>query len=193
MENEIANRLLTDLQDYDYRNIYDEGFLNSSIAMQIKILREQRGWSQVQLAQKVGMVQSRISEIEDVNYSSWSIRTLKRLARIFDLRLKVSFEEFGTLLTDFTKLDRESLVKRSFSDDPAFKATTDYVVTTGGGYPQTTANLQGFIQTNRAYTATYTAQGMTGGAFLNQRRIAMNPDRLLVNTIAANKPEAIAA
>jgi transcriptional regulator with XRE-family HTH domain len=118
--NEIIERLKRDFSDPDYRCVYAEDFLNSSIATQIKVLREEREWTQADLAKKTGKAQSRISEIEDINYSSWSIRTLRRLARAFDLRLKVTFEEFGTLLSDFTKLNRESLQRNSFSTDPAF-------------------------------------------------------------------------
>lgn len=122
--NPVIDRLRRDFQDPEYRHVYDEGFLDSSIATQIRTLREQRKWSQEKLASATGMRQSRISEIEDTDYSSWSIRTLRRLAKAFDLRLRVSFEEFGTLLSDFTKLNRNDLERRSFSDDPAFKVET---------------------------------------------------------------------
>jgi transcriptional regulator with XRE-family HTH domain len=121
MANEVVERLRRDFQESTYRHVYDSGFLDSSIATQIKVLREQRGWKQSDLAREAKTGQSRISEIEDVNYSSWSIRTLRRLAKAFDVRLKVSFEEFGTLLTDFTKLNRTSLERCSFRDDPAFR------------------------------------------------------------------------
>jgi transcriptional regulator with XRE-family HTH domain len=120
MANEVVERLRRDFQDSDYRHVYANGFLDSSIATQIKVLREGRQWTQSDLAREANMVQSRISEIEDINYSSWSIRTLRRLAKALDLRLKVSFEEFGTLLTDYKRLNRASLTRRAFSVDPEF-------------------------------------------------------------------------
>ncbi len=118
---DVVERLKKDFRAADYRHIYDEGFLNSSIATQIKVLREERNWTQERLAMEARMNQSRISELEDVNFDSWTIRTLRKLARAFDVRLKISFEEFGTLLNDFRNLNRQSLSRRSFPDDPAFK------------------------------------------------------------------------
>jgi transcriptional regulator with XRE-family HTH domain len=117
---DVVGRLKRDFKDPEYRHIYDEGFLNSSLATQLKVLREERGWTQAALAEQAGMNQSRVSELEDVNFNSWTIRTLRKLARAFDLRLKISFEEFGTLLDDFRGLNRQGLSKRSFAADPAF-------------------------------------------------------------------------
>src|ERR1035441_9022428 len=117
---DVVERLKRDFNDPDYRHVYDEGFLNSSIATQIKVLREERGWTQAHLAGKAKMNQSRVSELEDVNFNSWTIRTLRKLARAYDLRLKISFEEFGTLLHDFRNLNRAGLTRRSFASDPEF-------------------------------------------------------------------------
>jgi transcriptional regulator with XRE-family HTH domain len=118
---DVVDRLKHDFMDSDYRHVYDEGFLSSSLATQIKVLREERGWTQCDLANKSKMNQSRISALEDVNFSSWTIRTLRKLAKAFDLRLKISFEEFGTLLLEFPNLNRAGLSKRSFGADPAFR------------------------------------------------------------------------
>jgi len=118
---DVVERLKRDFQDPDYRHVYDEGFLNSSLATQLKVLREERQWTQEQLATEAKMNQSRVSEMEDVNFNSWTIRTLRKFTRAFDLRLKISFEEFGTLLDDFPKLNRGALSRHSFKDDPAFK------------------------------------------------------------------------
>ena len=55
------------------------------VATQIKVLREQRVMTQAALAEKADMRQPRLSVMEDAGYSNWSINTLKRLARAFDL------------------------------------------------------------------------------------------------------------
>jgi transcriptional regulator with XRE-family HTH domain len=122
---DVVDRLRTDFKDPEYRHVYDEGFLNSSIATQIKVLREERNWTQAVLADKAGMNQSRVSELEDVNFNSWTIRTLRKFAKAFDLRLKISFEEFGTLLHDFRNLNRAGLSRRSFDSDPEFSGTAN--------------------------------------------------------------------
>lgn len=117
---ELAENLRSEFCDKEYRHAYADEFLNSYIATQIKVLREQRGWSQERLAQEADMKQSRISLLENVGYSSWSISTLKRLAEAFDLTLRVSFESFGSRLTDVVRFSRESLERFSFDEDVAF-------------------------------------------------------------------------
>lgn len=112
--------LREEFKDPEARRDYAEIFLDSSIALQIKALRLQRGWSQEVLAEKAGMKQSRISAMEQADYSGWSLRTLRRLAAAFDLALVVRFESFGTLLDDVTSMSREGLERPSFADDPAF-------------------------------------------------------------------------
>jgi transcriptional regulator with XRE-family HTH domain len=120
---DVVDRLRRDFRDPDYRHTYAEGFLNSFLATQIKVLREERNWTQTKLAAEAKLNQSRISELEDVNFNSWTTRTLRKLCKAFDLRLKISFEDFGTLLTDFRNLNRESLSRHSFAKDPAFNAS----------------------------------------------------------------------
>lgn len=108
-------------KDKDYRHGYVDEFLNASIATQIKVLREQRGWGQKELADRAGMMQPRISVMENVNYSSWSIKILKKLAEAFDLTLCVYFEGFGKRVGHILRFSRENLERSSFPDDPYFK------------------------------------------------------------------------
>jgi transcriptional regulator with XRE-family HTH domain len=117
----LADKLKRDFKtDKDYRHGYADEFLNAFIATQIKVLREQRNWTQHQLAEAAGMKQARISVMENVNYSSWSLNTLRRLAEALDLTLNVSFEDFGKRLADIDRFSRESLERFSFAEDPAF-------------------------------------------------------------------------
>jgi transcriptional regulator with XRE-family HTH domain len=122
MNNEdIREELREAFADPEYRHAYAASFLNTSIAAQIKALRDGREWTQEELGQHAGMRQESISRLENVNYSSWSISTLRRLAEAFDLALVVKFESFGNLLTDIIGLNREALLRPSFADDPAFR------------------------------------------------------------------------
>jgi transcriptional regulator with XRE-family HTH domain len=118
--NDLLQRLKDNFQDKDYRHIYTNGFIDSKIATQIKVLREQRVWTQDVLADETGMRQARVSVLEDVNYSSWSLSTLRRFARAFDLYVDVEFKEFGTLDRQLDELDREHLSRQPFSSDPVF-------------------------------------------------------------------------
>ena len=120
MKNLISHLKKSFKDDKDYRHGYADEFLNAYIATQIKVLREQRGWNQKELADRAGMMQPRISVMENVNYSSWSIKVLRKIAEAFDLTLRVSFEEFGTRTDDIEKFGIERLERRSFEDDPYF-------------------------------------------------------------------------
>lgn len=121
MNESLRNILEEEFKDKEVRDVYCGEFLNSSIATQIKVLREQRSLTQADLAELAGMKQSRIATIEDVNYSSWSINTLRRIAEAFDLALTVQFDSFGYKLFDIVNLSRESLERPSFNDDPVFQ------------------------------------------------------------------------
>jgi transcriptional regulator with XRE-family HTH domain len=117
----IIKRLLSNLRDEEYRYAYDEEFSNAQMATQIKAIREQRGFTQTKLAELADMKQSRISALEDVNYSAWSISTLRRIARALGVRLVFRFESWGSLLAEVASFNRTGLEKPAFEDDPAFK------------------------------------------------------------------------
>jgi transcriptional regulator with XRE-family HTH domain len=128
---DLRNNLINDFKDKEYRHGYVDEFLNASIATQIKVLREQRGWNQKELAKRTQMKQPRISVMENVNYASWNIKTLRRLAESFDLALRVSFEGFGDRLNDILRFGRDNLERDSFSEDPVF-STDDSEATLSG-------------------------------------------------------------
>lgn len=120
----LRNRLKRQLRNREFRHAYADEHLNLSISTQIKTIREKQELSQATLAGKVGTKQAGISRIESANYSGWSIGVLRRLAEAFDLRLSVSFEEFGTLWKEVDNFNRISLGRRKFDDDPEFEAAT---------------------------------------------------------------------
>ena len=117
---ESLESLREQFADKDYRYGYAEAFLNSYIAAQIKIIREQREMTQSQLAEKIGTKQTGISRLENVNYTAWKVGTLTRLARAFGLRLRIGFEEFGTLPDEVNNFGKESLRRAEFEKDPIF-------------------------------------------------------------------------
>lgn len=119
--NELIQKLKSEFQDSEYRHAYCDEFLNAFIATQIKVLREQRGWTQTELGEHTGLHQSSISEMEDVSHSSWTIKSLRKLAEGFDLTLSVSFEEFGERIKDICSLERELLERSSFNEDQFFQ------------------------------------------------------------------------
>ena len=118
--NELRRNLRKDFLDPAFRHIYAEESLNTFVATQIKVLREQQKLTQTELAEATGMAQPRIAVLEDINYSNWSINTLKRIARGLDLRLSVRFESFSSLIPELEGFTRESLERPSFKDDEWF-------------------------------------------------------------------------
>ena len=117
---DLVKKIKNSFKSEEYRHAYVDEFLDLSIATQIKVLREQRDWGQKDIADKVGMKQPRISVMENVNYSSWSINTLRKLAMAFDLTLRVSFESFGSRVKEIEQFNRKALERFSFKDDPDF-------------------------------------------------------------------------
>ena len=111
--NQLREKLLTQFKDREFAHTYSREFLNLYIATQIKVVREQRGMSQSELATQAGMKQTRISVLEDVNYDAWTISTLKRIADALDVTLKVSFESYGPSISEIAKFSRESLQREA--------------------------------------------------------------------------------
>jgi transcriptional regulator with XRE-family HTH domain len=115
-------------KDKETRYGYIDGFLDSFLSMQIKVLREQRGWTQTELGDKTDMKQTRISLLESMNYSSWSLDVLRRFAKAFDLRLVVKFEDFGSYVREyFEDFDTENLKRRPFDEDVIFGKRSEEV------------------------------------------------------------------
>jgi transcriptional regulator with XRE-family HTH domain len=129
----IRERLNVEFADKDTRREYAESLLDSSIATQIKVIREQRTWTQAELAARAGMKQSRISAMEDVNYSSWNVNTLKRLAGAYDCGLEVRFVPFSRVIDWATNLNEEAFRVSSYEEEAASidTATGEEQPTTG--------------------------------------------------------------
>jgi transcriptional regulator with XRE-family HTH domain len=118
----IGEALRHDLSQSEFSEGYAESFQDALVATQIKVLREDNRWTQADLAEKIGTTQTAISRIESVNYSAWNISTLKKLARAFRVRLKVSFETYGSLIQDVEGFSRESLRRIPREEDPELNA-----------------------------------------------------------------------
>lgn len=115
---DIAKTLAVELRDREFSEGYSESFLDTYVSTQIKVLREQRRMTQKQLAEALGTSQTVVSRIEGAGYSSWSIKTLKKLARAFDVRLQISFETVGSLIDEVSGVNRKALQRAKRSEDP---------------------------------------------------------------------------
>ena len=85
---------LDEVQDEEYRHEFVSEHVTVGLAFQIHLLREARGWTQEELASRCDMAQETISRLEDPNYGRYTLKTLKRLAKTFDVGLLVRFVSF---------------------------------------------------------------------------------------------------
>src|SRR5262245_25087800 len=115
---DTASHLAVELRDQEFAEGYSESFLDTYVATQIRVLREQREMTQTDLAAALGTTQTVISRIEGASYSSWNIKTLKRLARAFGVRLHISFESVGSIIDEVSGFGRVRLQRAHRKDDP---------------------------------------------------------------------------
>ena len=120
---ELRDELRSELHDPEFRHSYASEFADMVLARQIRALRKQRGLTQKQLAEDIGSAQPFISSIEDEEYGSLTISTLKDLARAFDVYLDVRFTSFAKLLEAVEHTSMNDLEVPAFSDDPEFSTT----------------------------------------------------------------------
>jgi transcriptional regulator with XRE-family HTH domain len=123
--NDLYEQLKTDLADEESRYAYADSVTNAFLTAQIDALKKERNLTQEQVAKLVGTKQSAISRWQNSGYSSCKLETLRKFARAYGVRLRVSFEEFGSLPPDIGGFTKERLAPRKFEDDPAFKETHD--------------------------------------------------------------------
>jgi len=131
MRNEIRQQIVTKLLDKEYRDTFVSEQINTGLAFQIRAMREARSWTQSELGNKAKMAQSRISLMEDANYSRFSLNTLKRLASAFDVALIVRFEPFSSSVEYFTRLDSSQLNAVSFDQDVFVEEPSPIIASAG--------------------------------------------------------------
>lgn len=110
-------QIWTRFQKKENRDAWAASHLGTSLAAQILSLREARGWTQKELAERAGMAQSRISVLEDPDYEKFSLSTLKRIASAFDVVFVGRFVTFGEMLEWAIDPSPARLAPVSFEND----------------------------------------------------------------------------
>jgi transcriptional regulator with XRE-family HTH domain len=113
--NIVKKEIWESLNAKEARDAFVAAHLSDTIGSQIFSLRENRGWSQEQLASEVGMAQPRISVLE--GGTDCSLRTLKRVASAFDVAVVVRFVPFSELVDWVGDLSEERLAPVAFAND----------------------------------------------------------------------------
>ena len=86
--------LLEKLTDKNYRDAFISEEIDIGLPMQLRAMRDARGWNQKQVAEQMDTKQPRFSLMEKPGYGNFSLNTLKKLASIFNVGLIVSFVPF---------------------------------------------------------------------------------------------------
>jgi len=120
------------LANKEYREALAIEHVNTTLAIQIRKMREHRQWRQSDLAGFLGRHQETISQWENPDYGRHSITSLKTLAATFDVALLVKFIPFSELIKDMVSLSEPRLSPPSFSEEQYYVAASVYVATNLG-------------------------------------------------------------
>ena len=109
--------LLEKLTNKEYRDALIAEEINVGLPMQLREMRESRGWKQAEVAKKIGTEQPRITVMEKPGYGNFSLTTLKKLASVFDVGLIVSFVPYSEMIDFRESLTRKRLAIPSYCDE----------------------------------------------------------------------------
>lgn len=168
--------LIKKLKNKEYREAFVSEHIDTGIPFQIRALRNQRKWTQKDLAEHTEMKQEHISRLEDPNYSKFTLATLKRLAAAFDVGLIVRFTPVSDLVKWELELTSESLKAVSFDQDSYFEDKPDEISPT----EQVPLSLSNATETSaEGYSTTVS----DAGNIMQLRPIIDNQVFVLANTL----------
>lgn len=110
-------QLFESFQDKDYRDIFVEEHISVGLAHQIRELRDKYGWTQEELGDRAGKKQPVIAQLENPDYGSYTLRTLKTLASAFDVALQVNFVSFRDLIQRATNLAPDIIAPKGYEEE----------------------------------------------------------------------------
>lgn len=100
----------TALDIHEVRHELMATYINVMLALQIRAMRQTRGWTQKEFASKLGTSQSVVSGLEQLRWTNWpTITTLNRVAHVFDVGLIVQFVPWSQLFSEFVGSSKDSL------------------------------------------------------------------------------------
>ena len=102
------------------REAHVEAQLANGVATQIRVLRQQRHWTQALLAKKLGTTQTVVSRMEDPSYAKYSIRSLLEIGHVFDVALHVKYKAFSDFLHHTWDASPEKFQADSYVDEAKY-------------------------------------------------------------------------
>lgn len=117
-------QILNSLHNKEYREALAIEHVNTTLAIQIRKMRENHQWKQSDLAARLGKHQETVSQWENPDYGRHSMTTLKALAAAFDVALLVKFMPFSELVQDMINLSEARLSPPSFGEEQYLTSTS---------------------------------------------------------------------
>lgn len=119
-----------------FRQAYVRANVEHGLAHQIRALRQGKSWSQLELAQELGVKrQSTIARLEDPSYGRYTLATLLKLASVFDVALLVKFVSYGTLMRETDDLSPNAIRPQDFDEEyPKLRIAIERHEKLGFGY-----------------------------------------------------------
>ena len=113
----INSSLINEMNDKAYRDAYVVSQIRTALPFQLRALRTSRKWSQELLAEKAGMAQPRISDLERPTGRMPNLDTLCRIAAACDVAVEVRFVPFSELIDRSEHFDPENFNIPTFDDE----------------------------------------------------------------------------
>ncbi len=115
--NSKYEQMWENLSDSDFRKQFIDEHVDVGIAFQIRSLRNRQGLTQSDLAKLLDVKQPLLSSWENPNYGRYTLKTLKDLAKAFDVGLLVRFVPFSKLVGWTVDLTSDVIAPPSFADE----------------------------------------------------------------------------
>ena len=112
-------KIARDVADPEQRTLIVDAQIRTGLPLQLRAMREDRGWTQSTLAEKLGTTQNTVSRLENPKTSKPTITTLKRIARTFDVALVVKFAPFSEFIDTVGGMSRKSVAVPSYDQEAA--------------------------------------------------------------------------
>lgn len=119
------DKIARDVADQEQRHLIVEAQIRNGIPLQIRAMREDRGWTQTALAEKLGTTQNTVSRLENPKTSKPAITTLERIAEAFDVALLVRFAPFSEFVDSVASMSRKSVAVPSYEKENGLSETEE--------------------------------------------------------------------
>jgi transcriptional regulator with XRE-family HTH domain len=109
--------VLDELKDEEFRDGFVADHVRTRLALLIRTLREQVGWSQAELGRRMGKPQSVVSRLEDPDYGRVSLQTIFEVAAAFKLPVYIDMPNWDDWFGLMEDMSARNLERRSFDAD----------------------------------------------------------------------------